>query len=128
MNDTVPAYRCAVCGHLWVPRRKEPPRQCPRCRSTYWRGKRCELCGDIHDTTYPPLADPLQSLVRAYVQSHPGQGTGEIGPELGLTPEKARKVLESLYRDGFVDRAHTLPNSQRWAWRPTPYITVREER
>lgn len=28
---------CKKCGHKWLPKVEEP-RQCPNCKSTYWRG------------------------------------------------------------------------------------------
>ena len=27
---------CKRCGGVWVPRKPEPPVQCPKCRSPYW--------------------------------------------------------------------------------------------
>ena len=27
---------CNRCGAKWTPRRKEPPVQCPKCKSPYW--------------------------------------------------------------------------------------------
>jgi len=27
---------CKRCGHIWYPRKPEPPVQCPKCRSPYW--------------------------------------------------------------------------------------------
>lgn len=32
----IKGYKCERCGHRWVPRRKEYPRVCPRCKSPYW--------------------------------------------------------------------------------------------
>jgi hypothetical protein len=37
----VEGFRCARCGHEWVPRRRtEDPRVCPRCKSPYWDRER----------------------------------------------------------------------------------------
>ena len=33
-------YRCERCGHEWVPRMKEEPRVCPKCKSPYWNRPR----------------------------------------------------------------------------------------
>jgi predicted Zn-ribbon and HTH transcriptional regulator len=33
---TIQAYKCLRCGHTWVPRKKEKPRVCPKCKSPYW--------------------------------------------------------------------------------------------
>jgi len=33
---TVLGYRCERCGHEWVPREKQEPRVCPKCKSPYW--------------------------------------------------------------------------------------------
>lgn len=40
---TVDGWRCARCGHEWVPRfyfsadrSMVPPKVCPRCKSPYW--------------------------------------------------------------------------------------------
>ena len=32
----IKAYQCERCGHMWVPRREEKPRVCPKCKSPYW--------------------------------------------------------------------------------------------
>jgi hypothetical protein len=29
-------YRCERCGHEWIPRDKDVPRICPKCKSPYW--------------------------------------------------------------------------------------------
>lgn len=29
-------FVCERCGHTWLPREKEEPRVCPRCKSPYW--------------------------------------------------------------------------------------------
>lgn len=34
--DVLPQLECQKCGHVWVPRRVRP-RQCPHCRTDYWR-------------------------------------------------------------------------------------------
>jgi len=33
---TKEGYRCARCGHEWVPRSEEYPTICPSCKSPYW--------------------------------------------------------------------------------------------
>ena len=33
---TVDGWRCARCGYEWIPRKKELPRVCSRCKSPYW--------------------------------------------------------------------------------------------
>lgn len=30
------AYRCERCGYVWIPRKQELPKVCPRCKSPYW--------------------------------------------------------------------------------------------
>jgi len=35
----VKAYKCAKCGHIWLPRKDwkdELPVVCPKCKSPYW--------------------------------------------------------------------------------------------
>ena len=29
-------YKCLRCGHQWVPRKKDYPRICPKCKTPYW--------------------------------------------------------------------------------------------
>ena len=36
VDITVKGYKCERCGHKWVPRGKEEPRVCPKCKSAYW--------------------------------------------------------------------------------------------
>ena len=38
MAEKVPlmGYRCERCKHEWLPRNKEAPRVCPKCKSPYW--------------------------------------------------------------------------------------------
>ena len=31
---------CKRCGATWIPRKKKPPVQCPKCKSPYWNRKR----------------------------------------------------------------------------------------
>lgn len=33
---TQSGYKCLRCGHTWVPRKKDCPRICPKCKSPYW--------------------------------------------------------------------------------------------
>jgi len=33
---TLKKLSCKRCNHIWIPRSKEPPVQCPKCKSTYW--------------------------------------------------------------------------------------------
>jgi len=32
----IQGYLCERCSHQWVPRNKEMPRVCPRCKSPYY--------------------------------------------------------------------------------------------
>ena len=32
----IEGYKCERCEHVWVPREKEEPRVCPKCKSPYW--------------------------------------------------------------------------------------------
>ena len=36
LSPMVSDRHCKRCGHVWRPRRDEPPVQCPDCRSPYW--------------------------------------------------------------------------------------------
>ena len=33
---TLDGYQCERCRHTWVPRMKDYPRICPKCKSAYW--------------------------------------------------------------------------------------------
>ena len=32
----VEGFKCERCGHKWIPRKKEYPTICPKCKSPYW--------------------------------------------------------------------------------------------
>jgi predicted Zn-ribbon and HTH transcriptional regulator len=36
VNCWIIGHRCYRCGHKWIPREKEPPQICPKCKSPYW--------------------------------------------------------------------------------------------
>ena len=36
----VKAYKCDRCSHKWIPRNKELPTICPKCKSPYWNKPR----------------------------------------------------------------------------------------
>jgi predicted Zn-ribbon and HTH transcriptional regulator len=36
VETTIQAHKCLRCGHVWIPRKKEKPRVCPKCKSPYW--------------------------------------------------------------------------------------------
>ena len=36
----VTAYKCDRCWHQWIPREKEKPTICPKCKSPYWNKPR----------------------------------------------------------------------------------------
>jgi len=40
MEVKIKGYKCGRCGHEWVPRKKEIPVVCPKCKSPYWDKKR----------------------------------------------------------------------------------------
>ncbi len=33
-------YKCDRCSHEWIPRQKEKPTICPKCKSPYWNKPR----------------------------------------------------------------------------------------
>jgi len=35
-SNCVVKVKCKRCGHVWVIRRPEKPRLCPKCKSVYW--------------------------------------------------------------------------------------------
>ena len=37
---TLKGYICERCKHKWVPRDKQKPLVCPKCKSPYWDRKR----------------------------------------------------------------------------------------
>ena len=37
---TLTGFKCERCGHKWVPRNKEEPAVCPKCKSPYWNKPR----------------------------------------------------------------------------------------
>ena len=36
IDITVEGYRCERCKHEWIPRTKDYPVICPKCKSPYW--------------------------------------------------------------------------------------------
>lgn len=36
----IEGYRCERCKHEWIPRGKEHPSVCPKCKSPYWNKAR----------------------------------------------------------------------------------------
>jgi Zn finger protein HypA/HybF involved in hydrogenase expression len=32
----VDGWKCERCAHEWIPKKKDVPRFCPKCRSIYW--------------------------------------------------------------------------------------------
>lgn len=36
VNVTVQGLQCQQCGHIWVPRSKDRPGLCPKCKSLRW--------------------------------------------------------------------------------------------
>ena len=37
---TVEGYKCKRCEHEWIPRNKDLPLVCPKCKSPYWNKPR----------------------------------------------------------------------------------------
>lgn len=37
---TMTGFKCERCNHEWVPRNKEEPSVCPKCKSPYWNKPR----------------------------------------------------------------------------------------
>ncbi|MFN2543331.1 MAG: hypothetical protein ABR600_02000 [Actinomycetota bacterium] len=65
----VNGYRCARCGHEWVPRKAEHPRVCPRCKSPFWDRERRLATFRVQATLrgredWPPDTRTLQTLRR----------------------------------------------------------------
>src|SRR5437899_11414927 len=62
-------FRCARCGHEWVPRKDEVPRVCPRCKSPFWDRERTLLSSRVDvgfavDPGSRPERKHLQALER----------------------------------------------------------------
>ena len=62
-------FRCARCGHEWIPRKDEAPRVCPRCKSPFWDHERTLLsfrveAGFAVDRGSRPGRKHLQSIER----------------------------------------------------------------
>lgn len=36
VSITLQGYRCERCKHEWLPKGKEAPMVCPKCKSPYW--------------------------------------------------------------------------------------------
>lgn len=36
----LPKFKCKRCGHKWIPRKKDKPLICPKCKSPYWDRKK----------------------------------------------------------------------------------------
>lgn len=32
----LPYLKCLRCGHIWIPRKPQLPKVCPKCNSPYW--------------------------------------------------------------------------------------------
>lgn len=32
----LPTFTCLRCGHIWIPRKTDYPRMCPKCKSVLW--------------------------------------------------------------------------------------------
>lgn len=37
---TVEGFKCERCEHEWIPRNKNEPAVCPKCKSPYWNRPR----------------------------------------------------------------------------------------
>ncbi len=35
-ENTNKPLTCDLCGHVWIPRKEQPPVQCPRCKRYDW--------------------------------------------------------------------------------------------
>jgi hypothetical protein len=62
-------HRCARCGHVWVPRKPDHPRVCPRCKSPFWDRERTlatfRIEADLRASDrWPPDATSLRKLER----------------------------------------------------------------
>lgn len=42
MVSKILEYVCLRCGHQWMPRTRERPRACPKCKSPWWDRDRRE--------------------------------------------------------------------------------------
>jgi predicted Zn-ribbon and HTH transcriptional regulator len=39
-NILIQGHKCYRCDHEWIPRNKEPPETCPKCKSPFWQKPR----------------------------------------------------------------------------------------
>ena len=64
----VDGFRCARCGHEWVPRKSETPRVCPKCKSPFWDRERRMAAfraeARVEGRGWPPDRKTLQALER----------------------------------------------------------------
>jgi rubrerythrin len=51
VENSIPAWLCLRCDHLWPKREETPPVKCPSCHSPYWNRER---------TRKPQKATPLK--------------------------------------------------------------------
>jgi len=99
----VEGFRCARCGHEWVPRKDETPRVCPKCKSPFWDRERSILAyrADVlaHGEGWPPDRKKLEALER----------------QLGKTRRPSVRTTGKGVRLSFDVRAATEGNAQTQA-------------
>jgi len=95
----VDGFRCARCGHEWVPRKNETPRVCPKCKSPFWDRERSLVTfrADVlvRGQGWPPEQRKLQALER----------------QLGAARRPAVRRAGNQVRLGFDVRAATEGNA-----------------
>jgi DNA-directed RNA polymerase subunit RPC12/RpoP len=57
---TVMGYRCERCGNEWIPRSEVEPRNCPKCKSTYWNKPRRK---QPPPKTYEAFRDAIKAVL-----------------------------------------------------------------
>jgi len=123
-----PLLKCSRCTYTWVPRREEPPKRCPRCRSIKWdmpeltvtctrcnhtwnshngSPKRCPECGS-HQWNVPPNSYTCKRCNETWVVK------GSRVPKRCPSCSSRDWNLDNSSSDGKVDRNENALDEEKF--------------
>jgi len=81
------AWRCDLCGHVWLARGPRPPELCAKCRGRRWQAREWDGKVELGPQEGPKVADVEGGVLKVVMVKGVGMAVAKAGPSPQAKPE-----------------------------------------